>query len=73
VRGRLAAYRSAPAGGALLFVFAAALAVLVLGPHRDEGAALIVLVVVLGLFATGAGARGGSGERPDSGAEDRRP
>ncbi len=61
MKRRLTAYRVTPAGSAMVFVFAAALIILLIGPHHDERPALIVLGVVLGFFALGAGANLRSG------------
>jgi UDP-N-acetylmuramyl pentapeptide phosphotransferase/UDP-N-acetylglucosamine-1-phosphate transferase len=61
MKRRLSAYRMTPAGGALVFVFGAALIVLLIGPHHDERAAFIVLVVSLACFVMGAAANARSG------------
>ncbi len=56
MRRRLADYRLAPAGGALMFVLGAAVIVLLVGPHHDHRPALILLVIALAVFLLGVGA-----------------
>jgi hypothetical protein len=54
VKRRLAAYRLTPAGSGLLFVLGAALIVLLIGPHHDEGPAFIIIAIVLFMLVLGA-------------------
>jgi hypothetical protein len=50
----LGSYSLTPAGGAMLFVLIAAIAVLGLGPKHDEVPAFVVIAVVLAMFAIGS-------------------
>lgn len=63
MKGRLAAYRLTPSGGALLFILGAAVIVLVLGPRHDEGPAFIVIAIVLTMLFLSSSPMAGRGRR----------
>jgi hypothetical protein len=50
----LGSYSLTPAGGAMIFLLIAAVAVLLLGPKHDEVPAFIVIAGVLAMFAMGS-------------------
>jgi hypothetical protein len=51
VRRLLGSYRLTPAGGALIFVLAVAVVVLLLGPRHEEAPAFVVIAVVIAILA----------------------
>jgi hypothetical protein len=50
----LGSYSLTPAGGAMLFLLIAAVAVLLLGPKHEEAPAFVVIAVVLAMFVMGS-------------------
>lgn len=54
MRHRLSSYRVAPAGGAMLMLLIAAVALLLLGPKHDEVPAFVVIAVILAIFVVGS-------------------
>jgi hypothetical protein len=55
MREKLRAYRLTPAGGALVFVLAAAVLVLLIGPKHDQAPAFVLIVLVLFMFVVQSG------------------